>query len=289
MRDADLVIACTSRDEANLVAATFARIEAPRATTVIRTSNVEYIELWREGRLDVDFVVSSEIETAHAITRVIGVPAAVQTDVFADGQVQMVEYDVDELSNPDVLGQAAAASAALVPRDSRVVSIIRGDSMTIPRGDDVIDAGDRLVVVGSPEAAQAWGELLAPGEGAVEDVVVFGGGQVGVAIARQLLEQGIGVRLIEPDRERARRIAEELPECARLQGDRSRPRLPRARADRAGAGGRLRHARGREEPLRGDARPGPRRRLHDRDRPRPDRARGLRALRRRRARSIRAR
>ena len=25
---------------------------------------------------------------------VIGVPAAVQTDVFADGQVQMVEYDV---------------------------------------------------------------------------------------------------------------------------------------------------------------------------------------------------
>ena len=69
VRDADLVIACTSRDEANLVAATFARIEAPRATTVIRTSNVEYIELWREGRLDVDFVVSSEVETAHAITR----------------------------------------------------------------------------------------------------------------------------------------------------------------------------------------------------------------------------
>ena len=72
VRDAHLVIACTSRDEANLVAATFARIEAPRATTVIRTSNVEYIELWREGRLDVDFVVSSEIETAHAISRVIG-------------------------------------------------------------------------------------------------------------------------------------------------------------------------------------------------------------------------
>ena len=40
---------------------------------------------------------------------------------------------------------------------------------------------------------------------------MFGGGQVGVAITRQLLEQRIGVRLIEPNRERARRIAEELP------------------------------------------------------------------------------
>jgi len=212
VRDADLVIACTSRDEANLVAATFARIEAPRATTVIRTSNVEYIELWREGRLDVDFVVSSEIETAHAITRVIGVPAALQTDVFADGQVQMVEFEVTELSNPAVLGKSLR-ECDRIPRDSRVVSKIRGDAMTIPNGDTTIAAGDRLVVVGSPAAAQAWGELLAPGDGVVDDVVIFGGGQVGVAIARQLLEQHIRVRLIEPGRERARQIAEELPDA----------------------------------------------------------------------------
>ena len=39
---ADLFIACTSRDEANLVACSFARVEAPRATIVIRASNVEY-------------------------------------------------------------------------------------------------------------------------------------------------------------------------------------------------------------------------------------------------------
>jgi trk system potassium uptake protein TrkA len=37
----DLFIACTSRDETNLVAAAFARTEAPKATTVIRTSNVD--------------------------------------------------------------------------------------------------------------------------------------------------------------------------------------------------------------------------------------------------------
>ncbi len=209
--DADLVIACTSRDEANLVAATFARIEAPRATTVIRTSNVEYIDLWREGHLDVDFVVSSEIETAHAITRAIGLPAAVQTDIFAEGQVQLVEYDVTEASNPEVLGRPLR-DCKMVPADSRLVSIIRGDSAITPSGDAALAAGDRLVIVGSPTAARAWGDLLSPGEGVVEDVVVFGGGQVGVAIARQLLEQHIGVRLIEPDRARARRIAEELPD-----------------------------------------------------------------------------
>lgn len=206
---ADLVIACTSRDEVNLVAGSFARVEAPDATTVIRTSNVEYIDLWREGRLDLDFVVSSELETAHAITRVIGVKAARQTDVFADGQVQIVEFEVDTRGGLDVVN--VPLRDAKLPADSKVASIIRGDTMILPRGGEVITPGDRIVVIGSPKAAQEWGSLLAPWEKNVEDVVVYGAGQVGSAITRQLLEQGIGVRVIEPDRERSRRVAEELP------------------------------------------------------------------------------
>ena len=209
--DADLFIACTSRDEVNLVACSFARVEAPRATSVIRTSNVEYIDLWREGRLDVDFAVSSELETAHAVLRSIGMPAARQTDVFADGQVQIVEFEIPEGADPALAGRPLRE--ARIPDDSRVLSIIREEAMTLPGGADVIRPGDRIVVIGSPSAARAWATLLAPGEGAVEDVVVFGGGHVGAAIARLLSAQGIGVRLIESQRERAREVAEELPMC----------------------------------------------------------------------------
>lgn len=209
--DADLFIACTSRDEVNLVACSFARVEAPRATTVIRTSNVEYIDLWRQGRLDVDFAVSSELETAHAVSRAIGMPAARQTDVFADGQVQIVEFEIPDGVAPSVVGRPLRE--ARIPPDSRVLAIIREDTLTLPRGGDVIRPNDRIVVIGSPEAARAWGSLLAPGERSVEDVVVFGGGKVGTAIAQTLAAQGIGVRLIEPLRERAREVAEELPEC----------------------------------------------------------------------------
>ena len=208
---ADLFIACTSRDEVNLVACSFARIEAPKATTVIRTSNVEYIQLWRAGRLDVDFAVSSELETAYAVSRSIGMPAARQTDVFARGQVLIVEFDVLDGADTSLVG--APLREARIPADSRVLGIIRGDSVTLPRGGETIATGDRIVVIGSPEAARGWGALLAPGASAVEDVIVYGGGQVGTAIARMLHAQRIGVRLIEPDKERAREVAEELPGC----------------------------------------------------------------------------
>ena len=83
----------------------------------------------------------------------------------------------------------------------------------LPRGGDVILAGDRIVVIGSPQAATAWGKVLAPWEDEVKDVVIFGAGRVGTAIARELLEQGIGVRLIEENRDRARAVAEAFPKA----------------------------------------------------------------------------
>jgi Trk K+ transport system NAD-binding subunit len=39
------VITCTSRDETNIVAALLVRGLAPSAKTIVRTSNVEYLEV----------------------------------------------------------------------------------------------------------------------------------------------------------------------------------------------------------------------------------------------------
>jgi trk system potassium uptake protein TrkA len=49
------------------------------------------------------------------------------------------------------------------------------------------------------------------GRGRVDDVVIFGAGRTGVATARLLLKEGIGVRLIEADAARAREVADSLP------------------------------------------------------------------------------
>jgi len=209
--EADLLIACTSRDESNIVAAMISKACSRRTTTIVRTTNPEYLDVWREGQLDVDFIVSSEVETAYAISRTIGVPAARQTDVFAEGQVQMAEFDVTEKADPSLLG--VNLREARLPPDSRVAAIIRGDSVVIPRGDENIRPGDRIVIIGSPQSAQAWGALIAPGTGKVRDVVIFGAGRAGTAVARLLLEQGIGVRLIEASRDRARYVASELPQA----------------------------------------------------------------------------
>jgi trk system potassium uptake protein len=206
---ANLVIACTSRDETNVIAAIFARGLSPSTKTIVRTTDVEYLEVWRERQLDIDFMVSTELETAHAVSRTIGVPAARQTDVFADGQVQIVEFDVEDgAGRPGLIGLPLREAA--LPENSKVVAIIRGERIVPPRGTESIEPGDRIVVIGSPVAALAWSELLAPRGQRVRDVVIFGGGPAGTAIAELLLAQGISVRVVEVYRERAEHLAEQL-------------------------------------------------------------------------------
>jgi trk system potassium uptake protein TrkA len=83
----------------------------------------------------------------------------------------------------------------------------------VPRGDQSIMPGDRIIIIGSPEAARTWSRIMARGERPVDDVVIFGGGATGLAIARLLVEQKIRVRLVEPREERAREVAEALPDA----------------------------------------------------------------------------
>jgi trk system potassium uptake protein len=206
----DLLMACTSREEVNLVCAMLVK-RATGARTIVRTSSMEYLEAWRAREIDVDFMVSSELETANAVSGILGMPAARQTDVFADGKVQVVEFDVPaDVAADGLVGRPLREAA--IPPDSKVAGLIRGERMILPRGQEQILPGDRVVVIASPASAQAWSGIFARDERSVDDVAIFGAGRMGTTIARVLLARDIRVRLVDANGDRARQVAEALPE-----------------------------------------------------------------------------
>ena len=95
----DLFLGCSPREEANLVCAMLVK-RMSDAKAIIRSSSTAYLDAWRERHLEVDFMVSPELETAYAVSASLGIPAARHTDVFADGQVQVVEFDVPRRGGP---------------------------------------------------------------------------------------------------------------------------------------------------------------------------------------------
>lgn len=204
---ADLVLACMPRDEANLVCAMLVR-RLSSARTVIRTGDTAYLDTWRSGDIDVDYVVSSQFQTAAAIARLVGVPGAREADFFMEGEVQVLQFDVSDRT-PPAFARRPLAEAGL-PRQSRVVGIVREGDQLRPRSQEQLLPGDRVTVVASRAGAREWSRLLAPGDQPVSDVTIFGGSELSETIARALSGRGIRVRLVESDAGRAHALAEAL-------------------------------------------------------------------------------
>jgi trk system potassium uptake protein len=232
---AHLFIGCSSREESNFVCAMVVK-RLSKARTIIRTTSSAYIEAWRERQIDVDFMVSPELETANSIAAVLGLPTARHTDVFADGKVQIVEFDVPADAPDDALIGRPLRDASL-PAESKVAALIRGDRMVSPRGDARIMAGDRIVVIASPAAAQAWSRRITRAGERIDDVVIFGCGRMGTTIARVLLDRGIRLRLVDAVRDRVREVAERMPQVRAFHAHAFDPEfLERERIGRATAG-----------------------------------------------------
>ncbi|SIS13764.1 Trk system potassium transporter TrkA [Natronorubrum thiooxidans] len=215
--DVDLVVACTDNDETNIVICGAAKIESD-AFTIARVSRYSLLETWglSEGWLGVDFMVCTDILVAQAICRISGLPAVQDVDIFAGGLVRMAEFDVKPGSSI-----ANRAVREIDIYDSLTfAALFRGDEMLILTGESVIEAGDRIVVIGSPDAIDTFADdLTIPDHEAAKEIVILGASVIGFHVAREFEAHEYRTRLIEHDHERAREAAEALPKTLVLETD----------------------------------------------------------------------
>lgn len=215
--EADLFIACTDDDETNIVSCSTARAISD-VFTVARVKRETYHQTWTEtgGSFGVDFMVCTNLLAAETIVRIIGLPAAHDVDVFAGGQVMMAEFCVPDGS--PLAGQTVASADTF--EELTFAALFRDDSISVPTGRTVIEEGDDLVVIGSPESTHALAGGLTPEQSShQEDIVIIGGSQAGVQTAKLLQERGRRPRLIEHDHDRARELAEALTATTVMESD----------------------------------------------------------------------
>ncbi|MFB6108748.1 MAG: Trk system potassium transporter TrkA [Haloplanus sp.] len=215
---ADMVIASTDDDETNIViCATTSAVSD--AFTVARVKNTEYLRTWErsEHAFGIDFIVCTNLLTAESIVRVVGLPAARDVDSFASGRVQMAEFEIPPDSPVTDLTVAEADRFDALT----FAAILRNGDVELARGESVLGAGDRVVVIGSPPSVREFATAVDPGEppGTAEEVVVVGGSEIGFHVARLLEERGFRPRMVERDPARARRLAEDLPRTVVMESD----------------------------------------------------------------------
>lgn len=219
--DADLVIAVTSSDEVNLIACQVADALFKTPTKIARLRQIEYLqhpELTQRQGTAVDVAISPEALVCKHVQRLIEHPGALQVLDFAQGQVKMVA--VRAVQGSLLVGEPIRQLRELLPPDTdvRVAAIYRHGKPIIPEATTRIEANDEVFFLADRRHIRTVMDALRSKDKPVRRLLIAGGGNIGVSLAKALEEQ-FGVKILERSKERARAIAEELQNSIVLVGD----------------------------------------------------------------------
>lgn len=217
---ADIVIATTIGDEINMLACLTAK-KLGAQYTIARIRDPEYLDslTFLQKELDIDYVINPERSTAREISRMLRFPFAGNIETFARGRVEMVDFRAEE--GDPVVGipvRDIYQKHRSLPR-VLLCGVERDGSAIIPKGDFVIQPGDRVHVVSDAATITAFFNDLGRDMATIRSVMIMGGSRITYYLASMLLGMHIKVTVIELNPEKARTLSEMLPDANIIEGD----------------------------------------------------------------------
>jgi len=153
VKETDLLIATTDSDERNILCCMFAK-KLGGCTTIARVRNPIYsrdIRLIR-GELGLAMAVNPEQLAALEISRLLRFPSAIKIETFAKGKVEILEFKVAKGSIID--GMSLMDLGKKISSDVLICAAVRGEHITMPKGNYIIEAGDVLSLVAPQEESK---------------------------------------------------------------------------------------------------------------------------------------
>jgi len=213
---ADLVVAVTDHDEVNLIAALAAKQLGAKRVVARAQGNewARWTEGVRYGLLGVDVVINPRVLVAQELAKVARSHGASEVIDLAQDRIELVQVDLDEKTR--YTGKPLAQLT--LPKGTLVAAVVRHGELFVPGGADVLLPGDRVYLIGRPTSVLEAEDLFSSAREA-RRVCIVGGGVIGEALARHLLEDGAQVMIIEKDRDRAVQLSSILDRVTVIHGD----------------------------------------------------------------------
>lgn len=218
VNESDLLIAATNSDEMNMVCCLTAK-KLGVNHTIARIRDPEYANELSllKADLGLDMVINPEQAAAGEIARLLRFPPAANVEVFAKGQVEMVELKVT--SAMSVVGMNLKEISNKISSSILIGAVLRSGEVIIPNGEFKFRENDTIYVVGQPTRVFNFCKRIGIYIHKVKNVMILGGGRVAYYLAKHLAEAEIKVKIIELDRRRCVELTELLPQTLIICGD----------------------------------------------------------------------
>lgn len=220
--DIDLLIACTNRDEVNMLSCWIAH-SAGVPYVISRARSLEFTDSADWGnKLGINVMISPERSIAREIISLLEVSSATHAAELLDGKAALYTLKVAEDS--PLVNMALKDLRTKYPDLVAVfVHVEHEDGEAgVPNGFTVLRANDVCYIVTYRKSAELLQELFHPSrKNALRKLFIVGGGKIGTQIV-QAVKKDFGntsLRLIEKDPAKSERLSEELGEALVLNCD----------------------------------------------------------------------
>ena len=221
IRNAEVLLAVTDSDEANLVACLVANMLSPSTQKLARVRAGDfdqYHDHFRENAPYIDTIINPEIEVVKTIESLMSVPGAADVGEFADGRIKFIGIYLDKDS------RLAGVKLAEIPDKIThvrllIAAVLREDELIIPRGDDYLMPGDLVYFISEEDKLQETLAVFDKFDQPLKRALIVGGGNIGFRLAKSLEKNSIYCKIIENNPDRCAKIAEELTRTVVLCGD----------------------------------------------------------------------
>ena len=214
IENADIFLAVTGNDEVNLLAGLAAK-KLGAKKVIVRVENPEYVDrpIIKDHPLGYDVLICPQLALAQEAARLVGLPGAIEIVSFSGGKVEMVEVQIMEGSKAD----GCRIKDLDLPKNIVITSIYRSGNLIIPRGETLLEKGDKIAIVGKSEEIERIRGLFGPP--IVRRVTIFGAGTIGSYVAKILERSRISVKLVESRIDRCEQISDILKGVKIVCGD----------------------------------------------------------------------
>ena len=221
----ELFIAATGSDELNMLMCFLAKRLGSKHT-IARIRNPQYNDKtlsFMRQQLDLSMAVNPELLTAQELYHILKLPAASKVETFSRRNFEMVELRLKEDSA--LVGERLMDLRKNVRAKFLICVVQRGNEVVIPRGDFVLQAGDRIGL--TADRSELWKLLKATGlaKRQARNVMLLGGSRIAFYLSKMLLNSGSNVSLIDTDRATCHKFSDWLHGIATFCGDGTHPEL----------------------------------------------------------------
>lgn len=215
---ADLIIAVTDSDELNLLCCTVAR-RVGNCAAIARVRTPDYSEEvgYLREKLGLAMIINPELEAAKEAARILFLPTALEVNTFAHGQAELIKFKIPEVNTLN--GFTISELVKQLSVNFLICAIERNGEVFIPSGDFVLKTGDCVSFVASRKNARDFLKKIGFKTNQVKDTLIIGGGKVAYYLAKQLINIGISVKIIERSKERCEELSVLLPQAIIINGD----------------------------------------------------------------------